>query len=189
MPDATVPAESDSQSIRPDSSRSLVIPSSVRSVVSSFYTLVDTNSSSAFHSWTNLFTDDGSIEIGKKKKAGPDELFAERAQSWDKIASRKHHMKTVYVRGASETVVDLVVLGWVDIEVRGNGVRFSQEFAQRFLIVMEDGDRNTVGQHEKPEPNRHDIEGERGTDWRIRMFQAWIVSRNIVRTCTRDKYI
>lgn len=172
MADATVPIKSESLSVWPESTRSLVIPSSVQSVVSSFYTLVDTNSDSAFRAWTNLFTDDGSIEIGKKKKTGPDDLFAERAQSWDKIASRRHHMKTVYVHEVSEMVVDLVVLGRVDIEVRGNSVRFSQEFAQRFLVVMEDGDRYAEGQHEKTEENRHDTERECGTDWRIRMFQA-----------------
>ena len=155
---------------------SLAIPSSVRSLVSAFYTLVDTQTESAFRAWTNLFNEVGSIEIGKKKTTGREELLAERAQSWDKIAKRKHHMKRIYTHHVSDSVVDLVVLGWVEILVRDNGATFNQEFAQRFLLGRDNIGPPVGGREEGTEGKESQEADSTETGWRISRFQAWIVS-------------
>lgn len=48
----------------------VMIPSSLKETVESFYRLVDTESEQAFQGWTELFIPDGLIEIGKKRVQG-----------------------------------------------------------------------------------------------------------------------
>lgn len=81
-------------------------------------------------------------------------LLKERRASWTHIESRSHHIYRVY--NIHDSGKDLLVIGAVDITCR-NGRRFTQEFAQNFLLE----DLDTSQEEKKP---------------LIRKFQAWIVS-------------
>ena len=131
----------------------IAIPQGARDVLEFFYRLVDTESEEALKQWTLLFTEDGLVEIGSKRVQGHVALLGERKSSWVKVKSRKHRLHRVYV--TANAGLDLLAIGSVDIECR-NGARFSQEFAQNFLLQQGDDGK-----------------------FHILKFQAWIVSNGM----------
>ena len=46
------------------------IPDEIREVVERFYVLVDTHSEEAYRQWSDLFFEDGMMEIGSKVRKG-----------------------------------------------------------------------------------------------------------------------
>lgn len=98
----------------------------------------------------------------------------ERRASWDKIGMRDHRLYRVYT--TSRAGMDLLAIGGVSIHCR-NGAKFSQEFAQNFLLVQDQTQQSAGGNEE---------EGR----FLIRKFQAWIVSLDhLLQFCTRVTWV